>query len=74
MGKTKTYWVEFTWHFELFENGEWIKEYDFEAKRFYCRKRDIKHEALEYAKEQLQDMEYRALYVTINDCYLTTDF
>jgi len=73
VGRDYVWWVSYSWTYEwLEESGEWISDIDFEEERFYCNKKDIKREAKKKAVESMNDLKYRNLRVTINDCYKTT--
>ena len=73
VGRDYSWWVSYSWTYEwLEESGEWISDIDFEEERFYCNKKDIKREAKKKAVESMNDLKYRNLRVTINDCYKTT--
>ena len=61
VGRDYVWWVSYSWTYE------WL-----EAQRFYCNKKDIKKEAEKKAAESMNDLKYRNLKVTINDCYKTT--
>jgi len=74
VGRDYAWWVNYSWSYKWLEeeSGEWIADRDFDAERFYCRKRDIKKEAAKRAAESMCGLEYRNLKVTIDECYMTT--
>ena len=74
VGRDYSWWVSYSWTYEWFEeeSGEWISNEDFEAERFYCKKKEIKSVAKEKAIEAIDGLKYRNLKVNINDYYITT--
>lgn len=73
VGRDYSWWVDYAWECEIFYEGEWHKEDDFDAARFYCTKKDIKKTVTEHIKSiELQGDVYRNLKVTIHDSYMTT--
>lgn len=73
-----TYWVQYSFSYQTpFDNGEnrkWVVESDFGSGRFHCRKKDIKREVETYIlEEELYDIEFRDLRITIIESYATTD-
>ncbi len=77
--KRNTYWVEFEWNYEVDdrEAGGWVSDYDYDACRFNCLKKDIPKEVEKYVKEEMDHTfrlgEYRNLSIKITDSYITTD-
>lgn len=69
----KTYWVEYAYTYEIFIDGEWETEKDFDAGRFTCKKADIRKEVEKRIKDDLQYEKYRNLEFQITDRYETTD-
>lgn len=69
----KTYWVEYTFTYDIFFDGEWETEQDFDAERFTCKKSDIRKEVEKRIKDDLQYEKYRNLEFQITDQYETTD-
>lgn len=69
----KTYWVEYTYTYEIFIDGEWETDGDSCAERFTCKKADIRKEVEKRIKDDLQDDKYRHLEFQITDQYETTD-
>lgn len=73
VGRDYSWWVDYAWECEIFYEGEWHKEDDFDAARFYCTKKDIKKTVTEHIKSiELHGDVYRNLKVTIHDSYMTT--
>lgn len=70
----KTYWVEYTFTYDIFFDGEWETEEDCDAGRFTGKKADIRKEVEQRIKEDLQDDKFRNLKVQIIDQYETTDY
>lgn len=68
----KTYWVEYTYTYEIFIDDEWETENDFDAGRFTCKKADIRKEVEKQIKDDLQYEKYRNLEFQITDQYETT--
>lgn len=72
-GRDYSWWVAYAWEFELYYDGEWSQERDFDEGRFDCQKKDIKKVVTEHVKSvELKDEVYRNLKVIIQDCYMTT--
>lgn len=73
VGRDYSWWVDYAWECEIFYEGEWMPEDDFDAGRFNCTKKEIKKTVTEHIKAfELQGEVYRNLKVTIHDCYPTT--
>ena len=69
----KTYWVEYTYTYEIFIDDEWETENYFDAGRFTCKKADIRKRVEKQIKDDLQYEKYRNLEFQIIDQYETTD-
>ena len=70
----KTYWVEYTYTYEIFIDDKWEMENDFDAGRFTCKKADIRKAVEKRIKDDLQYEKYRNLEFQITDQYETTDY
>lgn len=70
-----TYLVDFSWTYEYLdgESGQWEQYKDFDARRFHCKKKDIKKEVRKYVEQELEGETYKDLEVIINKHYLTTE-
>lgn len=71
-----TWWVEFEWTYSVKdpETDEWTEEFDFEARRFNCTKKQIPEEVRNFVKYELSfGDEYKDLRIKITDKYITTD-
>ena len=72
-GRDYSWWVDYSWKYEVYFDGEWMEEEDFDAGRFDCQKKDIKKVVTEHVKSvELKNETYRNLKVTIQDSYMTT--
>ena len=75
VGRDYSWYVsyEFGYEYPDTETGGWAFYYDCDARRFNCRKKDLKKAVLEHIKEnELAGEEYRNLSVKIRDAYMTT--
>lgn len=70
-----TYWVDFSWTYKYLdkESNQWEEYEDFDARRFCCKRKDIKKNVTEYVKQELDGDTYKDLKIIINDSYWTTD-
>jgi hypothetical protein len=71
-----TWWVEFGWTYNVkdTETDKWEEEYDFEAQRFNCTKKQIPEEVRKYVEDEMKYVgEYKDLQIKITDKYITTD-
>ena len=74
--RTKTYWVEYSYKYEYFDaySKHWEKDSGFKARRFQCRKANIKQEVEKYLLKFAFEGEIVSnLVITIKDCYETTE-
>ena len=76
VGRDYAWWVCYSCTYEWFdeESGEWISDSDFDAERFFCNKKDIKKVTEKKIVDSMDDLKYRNLKITINDCYKTTTY
>lgn len=75
MNRKNTYWVEYTYRCEYWDeiDKEWYKESDIGSGPLRCLKKDIKKEVEQDLRNNLKFYRFRNLEVTIVDQYLTTD-
>lgn len=74
-GRDYSWWVEYsyTWEYYDEETHEWLPDWDSNAMRFVCRKKDIKKTVTKHIKEnEIDDENYRNLVVAVTDSYMTT--
>ena len=69
-----SWWVSYSWDYDLFDSKHNEMEHydDFDEGRLYCQKKDIKKEVRKKIEEELSDIEYCNLKITIVDYYMTT--
>lgn len=75
VGRDYSWWVSYTWEYEYIDPETKEKETicDHDTQRFYSKKKDIKKTVTDYIENnELSDIQYTNLNVTINECYMTT--
>ena len=74
LGRDYSWWVSYSWSYAWFdsEHNEMDLYDDFDEGRFYCQKKDIKKEVRKKVEEELSDIQYCNLKITIDDYYMTT--
>ena len=74
LGRDYSWLVSYSWSYVWFdsEHNEIGYYDDFDEGRFYCQKKDLKNEVRKKVEEELIDMQYCNLKITIDDYYMTT--
>lgn len=73
VGRDYSWWVDYSFEYDILCDGEWFVDKDFDSGRFDCQKKDIKKTVTEHIKNvELKDENYRNLKVSVIDAYMTT--